>query len=129
MRLGQLTQDEIDEVMRSQVIARVGCHGDGRTYVVPVAYAYDGGAIYVHSYEGLKLALMRKNPDVCLEIEDLRGPTDWRTVVAWGRYEELTGEAAERALALLMTRCPPPSRDGTYFRIALGERTGRFMAS
>ncbi len=129
MRMGQLNRDEIDDVLKTQVIARLGCHQDGRTYVVPVAYAYDGEAVYVHSYEGQKLAMMRGNPDVCLEIEDLRGPVDWRTVLAWGRYEELSGPPADRALELLMARCPPPSRDGTYFRIRLQERTGRFAAS
>lgn len=129
MRLGDLTREEIDDLFRSQVIARLGCHEGGRTYVVPIAYAYDGAAVYIHSYEGRKLAMMRKNPEVCVEIEDLRGPTDWRTVVAWGRFEELTGAAADQALALLLPRCPPPSHDGVYFRVLLGERTGRFAAT
>ena len=47
-----------------------------QTYVVPVTYAYDGEAIYAHSLEGLKLALMRKNPHVCFEVEDVQGMAD-----------------------------------------------------
>jgi hypothetical protein len=129
MQLGNLSAREIDEVVASQVIARLGCHADGRTYVVPVAYAYDGDAVYVHAFEGQKLAMMRKNPEVCVEIDRIDGPSDWRTVIAWGRYEELDGAAAERALELIMARCPPPSHEGVLFRIRLGERTGRFASS
>jgi nitroimidazol reductase NimA-like FMN-containing flavoprotein (pyridoxamine 5'-phosphate oxidase superfamily) len=128
MKLGPLDREQIDDVIRSQVIGRIGCHADGRTYIVPIAYAYDGDAVYVHSFEGMKLAMMRKNPQVCVEIEDLRGPTEWRTVVAWGRFEELSGPAADRALGLIMARCPPPSHEGTIFRVLLDERTGRFAA-
>jgi hypothetical protein len=129
MRLGELTRGEIDQVLASQVIARIACHDGARTYMVPVAYAADADGIVVHSYEGRKLAIMREHPEVCVEVEDLRGPADWRTVVAWGRFEELHGAAADQALALLMEKAPPPTRDGVYFRVRLDERTGRFASS
>jgi nitroimidazol reductase NimA-like FMN-containing flavoprotein (pyridoxamine 5'-phosphate oxidase superfamily) len=41
--IGSLTESEIDAVLRSQVLGRLGCNADGRPYVVPVAYAYDAG--------------------------------------------------------------------------------------
>jgi hypothetical protein len=128
MRLGELNREEIDQLLSTQVIGRIGCHADGRTYVVPIAYAWDGEAIYVHSFEGLKLAIMRRNPSVCVEIEDVHAPDDWRTVVAQGTFEELHGADAERALRLIDARCPPPSHDGAIFRVRLDERTGRFAA-
>src|SRR4029079_17175045 len=39
----ELSLDEIAEFLRSQRIARLGCHADGVTYVVPLIYAYDNG--------------------------------------------------------------------------------------
>lgn len=40
--LGELTQTQIEDLLRNEVIARIGCISDGRVYVVPVSYAYDG---------------------------------------------------------------------------------------
>jgi len=32
-----LANDEIERVLRAGVVGRIGCHADGRTYVVPVS--------------------------------------------------------------------------------------------
>ena len=55
----ELTAAEIDELLREQVVGRIGCHADGLTYVVPVIYAYDGQCVHVASIEGQKVRLMR----------------------------------------------------------------------
>jgi len=43
--LGVLSDEQIDQVLRSEVVGRIGCHDAGRPYVVPITYAYDGIAI------------------------------------------------------------------------------------
>jgi nitroimidazol reductase NimA-like FMN-containing flavoprotein (pyridoxamine 5'-phosphate oxidase superfamily) len=145
--LGKLNSSEIDEVIHDQLIARVGCHADGMTYVVPVSYAYDGECIYVHSQEGLKIDMMRRNPEVCVQIDQFFDMANWRSVIAWGRFEELL-EKKEREYGLgrLVNRVLPfassetthlspywpfPPRDlqsikGIVFRIRLVKKTGRF---
>ena len=35
----ELEREEVDELLRTQVVGRVGCHAGGETYVVPVIYA------------------------------------------------------------------------------------------
>jgi len=40
--LGKLTMAEIEEVIKHQIVGRIGCHANGMTYRVPVSYAYDG---------------------------------------------------------------------------------------
>ena len=62
--LGSLNQTQIDHVLQSNVIGRIGCHADDLTYVVPVTYAYYGGGIYGHTVEGLKMKIIRKNPSL-----------------------------------------------------------------
>lgn len=47
--LGVLTTEEIEAVLRSEVIGRIGCRGNDRVYVVPITYAYDGEAVYAHA--------------------------------------------------------------------------------
>src|SRR5690348_6972714 len=61
----RLSEAQIEEVLRSEVIGRIGCYADGKIYVAPIAYVYDGEAIYAHTGEGLKLRMLRTNPQVC----------------------------------------------------------------
>jgi len=53
--LGELTNDEIEEVLKRNVLGRIGCCNDNKIYVVPVNYVYDGQHILAHSKEGLKI--------------------------------------------------------------------------
>lgn len=131
--IAELDRAEIEELLRSQVVGRVGCHVDGLTYVVPVIYAYDGEAFYVYTVEGQKVRMMRANPRVCFEVDEYESGT-WRSAIAQGRYEELDGAGAGRALELLRDRFAAgrsgarrPSAEGTpvAFRIVVDELTGR----
>ena len=146
--LGSLTPDQIENVLRGEVLGRIGCHADGRTYVVPVTYAYDGECVYAHSGDGLKIRMMRANPEVCFEVERVEGLSAWQSVIAWGRYEELTGPEAANGLQVLIGRLMPLMTSSTavpshglgreahaadtaghtpvLYRIRLGEKTGRF---
>ena len=139
--LGELTSGEIDGVLRSEAIGRIGCYAFGRPYVVPITYAYDGVAIYGHSREGLKLRMMRSHPTVCFEVERFESPSSWQSVIALGTFSELEPPAAEIAMQLLRRRLAPlvasatSAPDGRWhpsglpwavFRILLAERTGRF---
>ena len=102
----ELSLHEIDEFLRGQRIARLGCHGGGTTYVVPLIYAYGDGAVVAVTTEGRKTAMLRENPRVCVEVDeyDADGKGSWRSVIAHGRYEELEGDAIESALALMRER-------------------------
>ena len=132
---------QIDHVLRSELVGRIGCHAEGQTYVVPVFYAYDGTYIYGHSSEGKKIGMLRANPQVCFEVDHVESPVDWQSVIVWGRFEELKDEQAKQAEQLLIQHIKPhlPSALGqsqnadadvadqraVVYRIALSERSGR----
>jgi nitroimidazol reductase NimA-like FMN-containing flavoprotein (pyridoxamine 5'-phosphate oxidase superfamily) len=146
--LGELTPEQIDVVLFSEVVGRPGCCSEGRTYVVPITYVFDGGAIYAHSAEGLKIRMMRANPQVCFEVDQRENLANWRSVVAWGVFEERHGKEALDALQILVARLMPVVTSDTLrlpdhlalatarpladapktiiYRIRLTERTGRF---
>jgi nitroimidazol reductase NimA-like FMN-containing flavoprotein (pyridoxamine 5'-phosphate oxidase superfamily) len=146
--LGELTPEQINAVLFSEVVGRIGCHDKGRTYVVPITYAFDGDAVYGHSADGLKIRMMRANPNVCFEVDQRENLANWRSVVASGTYEELEGKDALDALQLLVGRLLPLVMSETLmlphgpapvaarpvldlpksivYRIRLIERTGRF---
>jgi nitroimidazol reductase NimA-like FMN-containing flavoprotein (pyridoxamine 5'-phosphate oxidase superfamily) len=102
----ELSRDEIDEFLRTQRIARLGCHADDETYVVPLIYAYEDGTVVAVTTEGRKTAMLRENPRVCVEVDeyDIDGKGSWRSVIAHGTYEEVSGDAVEPALALMRER-------------------------
>ena len=146
--LGQLNEVEIEKLLEEKFIGRIGCCLNGLTYIVPISYAYVNGCIYARTFEGMKLDIMRKNPTICFQVDDIPDMSNWKSVIAWGEFEELT-EKSERnkALQILMERKLPLlsstmtkfAKDwpfiteegfdeipGVAFRILLTEKTGRF---
>jgi hypothetical protein len=145
--LGELTLEQINAVLFGEVVGRIGCCGEGRTYIVPITYVFDGEAVYGHSAEGLKIKMMRANPSVCFQVDQRENLANRRSVVAWGVYEELQGKEALDALQILVARlmqltsetlklpdgpsltAAKPVIDAPktiIYRIRLIERTGRF---
>jgi nitroimidazol reductase NimA-like FMN-containing flavoprotein (pyridoxamine 5'-phosphate oxidase superfamily) len=143
-----MNDEQIEQVLRRELVGRVACHAQGRTYVVPVIYAYDGGSIYGHSNDGMKIRMLRANPEVCFEVDHVESITNWQSVILWGRFQELEGEQATRAEQLLVERIKPLLLDrvkrslyrlgdgedaqgpmveqrAVVYRIAVAERTGR----
>jgi nitroimidazol reductase NimA-like FMN-containing flavoprotein (pyridoxamine 5'-phosphate oxidase superfamily) len=147
--IGKLTKEQIQEVLRQNVLGRIGCNDGERTYVVPVNYVYDGKFIIGHSTEGLKIRMMRKNPRVCFEVDEMKNLENWKSIIAWGEYQELTDERdryyamklfVDRMMHLKIseTAIPPeispirvhPRSPGNVkpviYRIVINEISGRF---
>jgi uncharacterized protein len=102
-----LSPEESYSLLRGSRVARLGCFDGAGPYVVPVNYVFDGEAVYVHSLPGRKVAAMRENPRVCLQVDEIRGDFDWRSVIAFGLYEELNDpEERAHALGLLLSLFP-----------------------
>ena len=76
-------------------------------YVVPVTYIYDGEFIIGNTVEGMKIDLLRQNPECCFEVDILKDLANWQSVIAWGTFEELSGEEATQAREKLITRLEP----------------------
>jgi hypothetical protein len=145
--LAELTQPEIEEVLYNSSLGRIGCVDDGMPYIVPVNYRYEGGYIQCYSLEGMKLQIMRNNPDVCFEVEQIKDQHHWKTVICWGMFEEITdeeelGELRSKYLehvlrkrATISTNAPadhghamhpePKPGDPIFYRIRLTKFTGR----
>lgn len=144
--IGTLTKGQCQRVLIASMIGRIACHSSGKTYITPITYVFDGGYIYAHSKEGLKVEMMRKNPDVCFQVDQIDNLANWRSVIVWGKYEELTSsEEQEQALKILINGLhafqtgdsvkPPKStadmnphkeKRPVIYRISIEEISGRF---
>jgi nitroimidazol reductase NimA-like FMN-containing flavoprotein (pyridoxamine 5'-phosphate oxidase superfamily) len=90
--IGKLTQEQIEEVLTENILGRLGCSVDNNTYIVPNNYVFDGKHIIAHSTGGMKIEMMRKNPRVCFVVDEIKDFSNWRSVIAWGEYQEITAE-------------------------------------
>lgn len=148
--LGKLQQQEIEELLHAGIVGRIGCNADGETYVVPISYAYDGVYIYCHTHEGKKSTMMRKNPNICFQVDELKDMANWKSVIVQGRFEELKSHADRNfAMQTLLNRYLPVISSvtthlgehwpfhpddtteikGLVFRIAVLEKSGRFESN
>jgi nitroimidazol reductase NimA-like FMN-containing flavoprotein (pyridoxamine 5'-phosphate oxidase superfamily) len=106
--LGILTKDQIAHVLQTEVVGRIGCYDGKEVYIVPVTFVYRDGYVYAHSKEGRKVQVMRKNPDVCFQVDAVDNMANWRSVIAWGKYEELVGEKEQKeGMKILIDRLTP----------------------
>ncbi|HJW16870.1 MAG TPA: pyridoxamine 5'-phosphate oxidase family protein, partial [Flavisolibacter sp.] len=143
-----LTEEEIKNVLTSNTLGRIGCTDGNVTYVVPITYFYNGRDIIMHSKVGMKIGMMRSNPQVCFEVDELHSFDNWKSVIAWGKYEEvlepvekesLMKSFVERMLYMKMsvTALPPEQfpirlhpRDEPFsfvvYKIVLDKMTGRY---
>lgn len=147
--LGELNPEMVEEMLKTQLLGRIGCHADGVTYIVPVHYAYEAPYLYANSAKGMKIDIMRKNPQVCFEIDKIENFFNWQSVICWGTFEEITEVyEMEQALQKIVNRIEPylqkaedahPAHgiaDSAYdigitkelvvYKIKLTSKTGRF---
>ncbi len=101
----------LSQIIQNAQVCRLGLAKDDTPYLLPVAFGYDGQAIYFHTaVEGRKIEFMTANPRVCVEFEHgvqlLRhdmNPCKWtfsfQSVIAYGTVRELT-ELPEKTAGL-----------------------------
>ena len=89
MRVVPASNQECEELLRRVPFGRLACALDNQPYVVPVAFSYEPGCIYVFSTVGKKIEWMRQNPKVCLQVDEIGNRSNWTSAVINGTYLEL----------------------------------------
>lgn len=94
MVIREMSREECLRVLAGERLARLACSHENQPYVVPVYLAYHqppGGDAYLYGFTtpGQKIAWMRTNPLVCVEVDQVAAYNQWLSVIVFGRYEEL----------------------------------------
>lgn len=146
--LGELNELQVNHLLVSQFVGRIGCTDGKISYIVPVTYVYDGKYIIGQTKEGLKLDIIRKNPIVCFEVDSITSMANWESAILFGTFEELQGEDAQKAREYMFNHMWPLLTSSTIhshehevsisavddsnrikpvmYRISVHEKTGRF---
>lgn len=105
--LGELNEIQINNVLSSQVLGRLACTNKKEPYIVPLTYTYDGEFIYGQMKKGKKLKMLRKNPNVCFEVDMMTDMANWQSVLVFGKFEELKNKKSDKAREILFKRVYP----------------------
>ena len=104
----------IEEIFNQSQVCRLGIHDQPAPYVIPFNYGYENRTIYIHtSREGKSIDLLRKNPEVCFEIEQSSNivkndlfcnwTTRYRSLIGYGKVEIVDDfQEKQKALDLIM---------------------------
>jgi len=89
----ELTPAECREILTRNGFGRLGCARDNQPYVVPIYFAYEPDHLYGFTTVGQKIDWMRRNPKVCVEVDEVSNHFQWMSVIITGRYQELRNTA------------------------------------
>jgi nitroimidazol reductase NimA-like FMN-containing flavoprotein (pyridoxamine 5'-phosphate oxidase superfamily) len=143
MIIQEMTPAECLELLQQTGIGRLACARSGQPYVVPIYFAVNKEHLYGFSTLGKKIEWMRANPLVCVEVDEIISPGQWRSVIVFGRYHELPdlpvyASIRHHAHSLLQKRASwwepadvssthrgkPHSTRPIFYRISIDEITG-----
>lgn len=107
LEIEEMNLEEMKRVLARVGYGHLGCVRDLRPYVVPIHYAYDDPHLYIYTSEGMKTDFIETNPEVCLQVEEVRDARNWRSVIATGKAERLNGkEDIDRAMKIILETNP-----------------------
>ena len=132
-----LDETEARSLIAAGKIGRLGCVDNGEPYVVPVNYVFEDMSIYSHSLPGRKIDVLRAHPRACLQVDEIENELKWRSVIAYGNFEEIRVPSDRRSiLSKLLSRFPlltpvesqmaqdASAPDSIVFRIRIDRITG-----
>ena len=107
LKIEDIAPAEMHALLQRGSFGHLGCARDGRPYVLPMNYAYDGKELYFFTTEGMKTQFIAANPHVCLQVEEITDSTHWRSVMVTGRAHRVTRpKDLEQAMQLISERNP-----------------------
>lgn len=122
MTISELAENECRAVLARVSIGRLGCCFNSQPYVVPVCFSFADDSVYVFSTFGQKIEWMRSNPQVCLQVDEIKSKSEWMSVIVNGKYDELRDpqRSAERAHAREVLE-----KEHSWWLNAIAERRAR----
>lgn len=139
----ELDRTEIDDILKRNVVGRLGYSRGNHFDIQPVHYIYADGWLYGRTSYGSKLKTLAATAyrwwPVVFQVDEVEDLFHWRSVVVRGGFYMLSRDgtdeeraAWERGVELMRELVPTALREGdptpfrtVIFRIAVQEVTGR----
>lgn len=88
----ELSPAECREVLDRNHVGRLAFVRGRGVDIEPLGYAHKRDWLFLRSAYGAKIEALAHNPFVAFEVDEIRGPFDWRSVVAHGTIYTMTPE-------------------------------------
>lgn len=135
----ELSKDEIQEMLLRNNVGRLAFAVADRVDIQPIHYVYERGWLYGRTSEGDKISALETNQWIALEIDEVAGLFDWRSVVLHGRLVILhprgspraeedwkhASELVARIVPTALSEEDPVAFRQTLFRIGVADLRGR----
>lgn len=134
-----LTAAEIEAMLRRHNVGRLAFTFHDRVDIEPIHFVYADGSFYGRMAPGTKLDIVAHDPWVALEIDEIDGLFDWRSVVVKGTVYFVErgissglSDAWDHAVRVIRTLVPeaftesdPVPTRTVVFRLHIHEMHGR----
>jgi uncharacterized protein len=107
LKVEDMPLEEMRALPRRVGYGHLGCAREGRPYVVPMHYPYDGECLYLFTTEGTKTSFIEANAEVCMQVEEVKSISSWQSVMVTGRAGRIINqEEREHAMQLITDNNP-----------------------
>ncbi len=91
---------EIENILKKSQICRIGMVDGDKPYIVPVNFGYKHDTLFFHTaLEGRKIDLMKKNPNICFEVDHIEKFKKAKLACDWSiEYKSVIGEGRAKLL-------------------------------
>lgn len=95
-----LDEDEMYQVLSNNYIGYLAYIYRNRPFIKPITYFFQkkNNILISYSGNGHKVHAMRKHGEVALEVAEIDSVNNWKSVLAQGTYQELSGSEAKAYL-------------------------------
>jgi hypothetical protein len=136
---------QIEAILMQSNVCRLAMVDGDKPYVVPMNFGYSNGCIFFHSAnQGRKIEVIKKNPNICFEVDQLirfkkaKSACDWgaefKSVIGSGKAQ-LLEDIKEKKIALDIIMSHYSERAFEYphdmlektmvIKVAIDEMTGK----
>lgn len=134
-----LERREIDAILARNHVGRLAYMLGGKVDIEPIHYVFAEGTLYGRTAPGTKLNALQRDYWVAVEVDEVDGLFDWRSVVVHGGFHRIPPDQPgtqevlwERAVELLrglipeaLTSADPTPQRTVLFRIPVQQAEGR----
>ena len=116
----EMNPNEMRSLLARSNYGHLGCARFDKPYVIPIHYLYAPPDMYLYTTRGMKTELLDANPQVCLQVEEVRDSHHWVSVIVSG-YAERLADNAERQQALNLVQPGKPDLAPATARTHFGD--------
>jgi len=107
VQVEEMGDEESKNLLQRVNYGHLGLSRNSVPYVVPIHYAFDKHDVFIFTTEGKKTEIIDENPQICLQVEEIKDDQHWQSVIVTGEAVRLTdNKKIENAMNFILAENP-----------------------